>query len=120
MLLYCLLMPSRHRLETAIPADIQGRPMARNPYLPVRPASLLEVRDSSQERRRLSLRQIEVFRAVMISGSINGASQMLRVSQPSLSRVVRRTEDVLGFNLFERIRGRLVPTKEAGSLLVLV
>jgi DNA-binding transcriptional LysR family regulator len=82
-------------------------------------ARLMEVRDGAGERRRLSLRQIEVFRAVMISGSINGASQMLGVSQPSLSRVVKRMEDVLGFKLFERSRGRLVPTNEAGTLLTL-
>jgi DNA-binding transcriptional LysR family regulator len=80
----------------------------------------LEVRDEAGERRRLSLRQIEVFRAVMISGSINSASQMLRVSQPSLSRVVKRTEDVLGFKLFERSRRRIIPTKEAGTLFALV
>ena len=80
----------------------------------------LEVRDSAGQRRKLSLRQIEVFRAVMLSGSINGASQMLHVAQPSLSRVVKRTEDVLGFKLFERTRGRLVPTSEAGVLLNLV
>lgn len=80
----------------------------------------LEVRDGAGERRKLSLRQIEVFRAVMLSGSINGASKMLRVSQPSLSRVVKRTEDVLGFKLFERAPGRLVPTNEAGFLLTLV
>jgi DNA-binding transcriptional LysR family regulator len=82
--------------------------------------TMLEVRDGSPGRRKLSLRQIEVFRAVMISGSINGASQMLGVSQPSLSRVVKRTEDVLGFQLFERVKGRLVPTKEAGVLLAMV
>jgi DNA-binding transcriptional LysR family regulator len=91
----------------------------------IQPESLLstrelEVRDGTGERRKLSLRQIEVFRAVMLSGSINGASQMLHVSQPSLSRVVKRTEDVLGFKLFERTRGRLVPTNEAGVLLNLI
>lgn len=80
----------------------------------------LEVHDAAAERRRLSLRQIEVFRAVMLSGSINGASRMLNVSQPSLSRVVRRMEDVLGFRLFERAQGRLIPTEEAGALINLV
>ncbi|HUC68144.1 MAG TPA: LysR family transcriptional regulator [Stellaceae bacterium] len=87
----------------------------------VPPASFpLEVRDGAIEKRKISLRQIEVFRAVMISGSINGASQILRVSQPSLSRVVKRTEDILGFTLFERAKGRLIPTKEAGALLDMV
>ena len=91
------------------------RPQQQSPS-----SRVLEVRDGAGERRKLSLRQIEVFRAVMLSGSINGASQMLHVAQPSLSRVVKRTEDVLGFKLFERTRGRLVPTNEAGVLLNLV
>ncbi|MEN3287383.1 MAG: hypothetical protein V7634_1683 [Bradyrhizobium sp.] len=90
------------------------------PQSPSSSSRMLEVRDGAGERRKLSLRQIEVFRAVMLSGSINGASQMLHVAQPSLSRVVKRTEDVLGFKLFERTRGRLVPTNEAGVLLNLV
>lgn len=93
---------------TRIPAETTKQPFP------------LEVREGLYERRKLSLRQIEVFRAVMISGSINGASQMLGVSQPSLSRVVRRTEDVLGFKLFERVKGRLIPTREAGTLLTLI
>ncbi|MGM4903336.1 LysR family transcriptional regulator [Tardiphaga sp. 866_E4_N2_1] len=94
---------------------MKDRPTGQQPS-----SSPLEVRDGAGERRKLSLRQIEVFRAVMLSGSINGASQMLRVAQPSLSRVVKRTEDVLGFKLFERTRGRLIPTDEAGVLLNLV
>ena len=78
------------------------------------------MRDDLATRRRLSLRQIEVFRAVMLAGSINGAAAMLGVSQPSLSRVVKRAEDVLGFSLFERVRNGLRPTREAETLFALV
>ena len=75
------------------------------------------IREPFDNTRKLSLRQIEVFRAVMLSGSLNAAAAVLRTSQPSLSRIVRRTEDVLGFRLFEREKGRLLsPTKEAGVL----
>ena len=75
------------------------------------------IREPFEDGRKLSLRQIEVFRAVMLSGSLNAAAAVLRTSQPSLSRIVRRTEDVLGFRLFEREKGRLLaPTKEAGVL----
>ena len=63
--------------------------------------------------RRLSARQIEVFRAVMIAGSLSGAAQQLNVSQPSLTRLVKRIEDQVGFALFDRIKGRLLPTDEA-------
>ena len=68
---------------------------------------------SHASRRRLSSRQIEVFRAVIIAGSISGASRELNVSQPALSRLVRRMEDLVGFPLFERSGGRLQPTAEA-------
>lgn len=64
----------------------------------------------------LNLRQIEVFRAVMITGSIRGASELLHVSQPAISRLMSYTEQRIGFPLFERIRGRLHATQEAKKL----
>ena len=83
-------------------------------------ASRLEVSDSAGRKRRLSLRQIEVFRAVMTTGSINAAGKALGVTQPTLSRVIRRMEDVVGLRVCASARGRLVSTKEAGALLALV
>lgn len=64
----------------------------------------------------LNLRQIEVFRAVMVTGSISGAAQLLYVSQPAVSRLLAQTEVRLGFALFERIKGRLHATPEAKKL----
>lgn len=61
----------------------------------------------------LSLRQIEIFHTVMQARSITGASKVLNVSQPSLSRTIRRVEDLLGIALFARDRNGLVPTSEA-------
>lgn len=52
----------------------------------------------------------------MIAGTLNGAARQLRVAQPSLSRMMRRIEDVVGFSLFDRIKGRLLPTNEARQL----
>jgi DNA-binding transcriptional LysR family regulator len=66
------------------------------------------------------LRHIEVFRAVMLSGSVSGAARMLHVSQPVVSRVLRHAEATLGFALFERAGGRLSPAPEAEALLVQV
>lgn len=65
---------------------------------------------------KLNLRQIEVFRAIMLSGSISGASKLLFVSQPAVSRLIAYTEQRLGFVLFDRIKGRLYPTPEAHRL----
>jgi DNA-binding transcriptional LysR family regulator len=61
-------------------------------------------------------RQLEVFRAVMRSGTVTGAAKTLNVSQPALSQIILHTEDELGFRLFERVKGRLVPTPEAEEL----
>lgn len=66
--------------------------------------------------RPMNLRQIEVFRTIMRTGSICGAGRVLHVSQPALSRVLALTESRLGYALFERARGRLVPTLEAQRL----
>lgn len=65
---------------------------------------------------KLTFHQIDVFRAVMITGSLSSAAQQLNISQPSLGRSVKRTEDLVGFALFDRVRGRLLPTAEARSL----
>ncbi|MBV7485518.1 LysR family transcriptional regulator [Bordetella sp. BOR01] len=64
----------------------------------------------------MNLRQIEVFRAVMLAGSVSGAAQLLHVSQPAVSRLLSYTEQRLGFVLFQRLRGRLHPTPEAHKL----
>jgi DNA-binding transcriptional LysR family regulator len=66
---------------------------------------------------KLNLRQIEIFRAVMTTGSISGASQLLFVSQPAVSRLLSHTEQRVGFALFERIKGRLYATPEAKRLI---
>ena len=65
---------------------------------------------------RFKLRQMEVFRAVMLSGSMSGAARLLAISQPAVSQLIGHTETTLGLRLFERRRGRLVPTTEAQLL----
>lgn len=67
---------------------------------------------------RLNLRQIEVFRAIMLTGSISGAAKLLHVSQPAVSRLISYAEQRLGLALFERIKGRLYPTPEAQRLFI--
>lgn len=64
-------------------------------------------------KKTLTLRQIEVIRAVMISGSIAGASRLLNVAQPGVSRTIKHLDSVLGIKLFTRQGGRFVPTPEA-------
>lgn len=66
----------------------------------------------------INLRHIEVFHAVYQAGSISGAARVLRVSQPSVSKVLRHAEGLIGLSLFKVVKGRLVPTEEAHQLFV--
>ncbi|AVT04658.1 LysR family transcriptional regulator [Paracidovorax avenae] len=63
------------------------------------------------------LRQMEMFRAVMLAGSIKGAAKLLAMSQPAVSRGIAHTEQCLGYPLFDRVKGRLCPTEEAKALI---
>ena len=64
----------------------------------------------------LTLRQIEVIRAVMVTGTIGGASRLLNVSSPGISRVVKHAESMLKMKLFSRRQGRYIPTPEASHV----
>ncbi|MBQ0960620.1 LysR family transcriptional regulator [Ideonella sp. 4Y11] len=65
----------------------------------------------------LTHRQVEVFRAVMGTGHVTRAAELLHTSQPTVSRELARLEQVLGYALFDRVRGRLHPTPRALALL---
>lgn len=58
----------------------------------------------------ITLRHIEIFHAVMTAGNLTEAAQLLRTSQPTVSRELARFEKLLGLRLFTRSRGRLQAT----------
>ena len=64
----------------------------------------------------MRLRHIEVFNAVMLTGSVSAAARMINVTQPAVSRTLQHAEIQLGFQLFQRVGGRLKPTVEAQTL----
>ena len=64
----------------------------------------------------MRLRHIEMFNALMMTGSVSGAAKLINVSQPAVSRMLQHAEVQLGFQLFQRVRNRLVPTPEAAVL----
>lgn len=64
----------------------------------------------------LTLRQVEVVRAVLMTGTIQGAAEFLRVSAPGISRLLKHTEESLGVRLFERKAGLFVPAAEAAPV----
>jgi len=65
----------------------------------------------------MDMREIQVFRAVMRAGTTSKAAHLLGISQPAVSQAIRRLETAAELRLFERVRGRLVPTQEASALI---
>lgn len=64
----------------------------------------------------MQLRHLEVFHAIMLTGTITAAAKLLNISQPAATRLLLRAEDQLGYKLFDRVKGRLVPTREGQVL----
>lgn len=64
----------------------------------------------------ITSRQIEAFRAVMVTGTVTQAANMLYVSQPAVSRMISDLEREIDFKLFIRAKRQLIPTEEGRSL----
>jgi len=64
----------------------------------------------------MNFKQIETFRAVMLMGSMTAAAQKLHTSQPNVSRVIGKLEAEVGFELFDRLAGRVVATRSGEAL----
>lgn len=65
----------------------------------------------------ISIRQVEVIRAVLLARSVSGAAQLLNVSAAAVSRMLRHTETHIGFALFSRTSKGFIPTPEANALM---
>lgn len=61
----------------------------------------------------MNLRQIEAFQAVIMTGSVTLAAELLNLSQPAVSRHIDRLGDSCRFQLFARVGRGLQPTSEA-------
>lgn len=59
----------------------------------------------------MNLRALRVLRAVAASGSQAAASRTLNVAPSAISRTIVELEAELGFALFRRDKGRLIPTQ---------
>ncbi|HWX49546.1 MAG TPA: LysR family transcriptional regulator [Roseomonas sp.] len=61
----------------------------------------------------MTLRQLEILRAVIRGQTTMAAAKLLAMSQPAVSSAIRQIEGQLGFPLFERVNNRLYPTDAA-------
>lgn len=64
------------------------------------------------QRRPIGLNAMRAFTAVMRHGSVTAAARELELGQPGVSRLLGQLESDIGFELFYRDRGRLVPTND--------
>ncbi|KTT02007.1 LysR family transcriptional regulator [Pseudomonas parafulva] len=65
----------------------------------------------------MRIRHIELFQAVLRTGSLTRAAEALNITQPAASKLLAHAESSLGFTLFERVKGRLQLTREAEILI---
>jgi DNA-binding transcriptional LysR family regulator len=61
-------------------------------------------------RARIKTRQLMLLIAIGDEGNIHRAAQILKVSQPAASRLLKDLEDALGVSLFERLPRGMRPT----------
>lgn len=64
----------------------------------------------------MRLRHIEVVNAIRTTGTLKAAAELLSLTQPAITQILQSAERQLGYPLFDRVRGRLMPTKEARRL----
>ena len=65
----------------------------------------------------VTLRQLQIFREVLRTGSERLAAKNLKITQPAVSQQIRQLEGEVGLGLFARENNRLVATDRAWGLL---
>ncbi|MGE8179186.1 LysR substrate-binding domain-containing protein [Pseudomonas fluorescens] len=66
----------------------------------------------------MRLRHIEVIQALLQTGHLGTAAEMLQLPVTEVEGILREAEEQLGFMLFASVRGRLQATREARELQV--
>lgn len=66
----------------------------------------------------LNPRQLSLFQAIALTGSISAAARQLGISQPAASNMLGRLEEAVGLVLFKRMQGQLEITPEGSALLI--
>jgi LysR family transcriptional regulator for metE and metH len=67
--------------------------------------------------RRITLKQLRAFSAVMQAGTMSGAARLLNVTPPAINLRMRLLEETAGMALFERCEDGMRPTSVGRGLL---
>jgi len=54
--------------------------------------------------------------AIRVTGTLKAAAALLSLTQPAITQTLQSAERQLGYPLFDRVRGKLIPTREAQRL----
>jgi DNA-binding transcriptional LysR family regulator len=86
------------------------------------PASIQSNSKNSIENNKMlwgamNLRQVEAFRTVMMTGKMTAAAELMAITQPAVSRLIRDFEFATKLRLFDRRGNQLTPTQEALTLM---
>lgn len=60
----------------------------------------------------LRFRQLQAFHKVVESGTVSAAAEQLNISQPGVSNLLSQLEHTCQLKLFNRLKGKLIPTNE--------
>lgn len=58
----------------------------------------------------MQFQQLNAFKAVFELGTVTAAADFVHITQPAVSRLIASLERNVGFKLFQRVKGRLIPT----------
>ena len=61
----------------------------------------------------LRFRQLQALHAIVETGTVTAAAEALKISQPGVSNLIAQMERTVKLTLFNRVKGRLLPTPEA-------
>lgn len=60
----------------------------------------------------MQFQQLSAFKAVYELGTVTAAADYIHITQPAVSRLIASLETKVGFKLFQRVKGRLLPTEK--------
>jgi DNA-binding transcriptional LysR family regulator len=66
----------------------------------------------------MKFQQLNAFKAVYELGTMTAAAEHIHVTQPAISRLISSLEHQLGFKLFQRIKGKLMPSDQGIAFFV--
>lgn len=66
----------------------------------------------------MQFQQLNAFKAVYELGTVTAAADYIHITQPAVSRLISSLERNIGFKLFQRVKGRLLPSEKGKAFYI--